>query len=171
MLPGVDGFTVCETLRRRDPWIPVLMLTALGDVQDRVRGLDMGADDYLVKPFAFDELLARLRALTRRGPSERPLVIELGGLRADPLTRVVTWSERSIELTQREFDLLEFLLRRPRQVVSRAQMLDAIWGAEYAGSRNVVDVYVGYLRRKLEAGPGPRLIRTVRGEGFVLELG
>jgi two-component system OmpR family response regulator len=171
MLPGVDGFTVCETLRRRDPWIPVLMLTALGDVQDRVRGLDMGADDYLVKPFAFDELLARLRALTRRGPSERPVVIELGGLRADPLSRVVTWSERSIELTQREFDLLEFLLRRPRQVVSRAQMLDAIWGPEYAGSRNVVDVYVGYLRRKLESGTGPRLIRTVRGEGFVLELG
>jgi two-component system OmpR family response regulator len=170
MLPGVDGFTVCETLRRRDRWIPVLMLTALGDIQDRVRGLDTGADDYLVKPFAFDELLARLRALTRRGPSERPVVIEVGGLRADPLSRVVTWSDRSIELTQREFDLLEFLLRRPGQLVSRAQMLGAIWGPDYAGSRNVVDVYVGYVRRKLESGAGPRLIRTVRGEGFILEL-
>jgi two-component system OmpR family response regulator len=170
MLPGVDGFTVCETLRRRDRWIPVLMLTALGDIEDRVRGLDTGADDYLVKPFAFDELLARLRALTRRGPSERPVVIEVGGLRADPLSRVVTWSDRSTELTQREFDLLEFLLRRPRQLVSRAQMLGAIWGPDYAGSRNVVDVYVGYVRRKLESGAGPRLIRTVRGEGFILEL-
>jgi two-component system OmpR family response regulator len=170
MLPGVDGFTVCETLRRRDRWIPVLMLTALGDIEDRVRGLDTGADDYLVKPFAFDELLARLRALTRRGPSERPVVIEVGGLRADPLSRVVTWSDRSTELTQREFDLLEFLLRRPRQLVSRAQMLGAIWGPDYAGSRNVVDVYVGYVRRKLESGAEPRLIRTVRGEGFILEL-
>ncbi len=170
MLPGLDGFTVCETLRRRDRWVPVLMLTALADIQDRVRGLDTGADDYLVKPFAFDELLARLRALTRRGPAERPLTIEAGELRADPLSHVVTWSDRSVELTQREFDLLEFLLRRPGQVISRDQLLDEIWGPDYDGSRNVVDVYVGYLRRKLETGEGPKLIRTVRGEGFVLEL-
>jgi two-component system, OmpR family, response regulator len=170
MLPGVDGFTVCETLRRRDRWVPVLMLTALGEIQDRVRGLDTGADDYLVKPFAFDELLARLRALTRRGPSERPVAIEVGGLQADPMTQVVNWMDRSVKLTPREFELLEFLLHRPGQVVSRQRLLEAIWGSDYAGSRNVVDVYVGYVRRKLESPSGPRLIRTVRGEGFRLEL-
>jgi two-component system OmpR family response regulator len=170
MLPGRDGFSVCETLRRRDRWIPVLMLTALGDVQDRVRGLDSGADDYLVKPFAFDELLARLRAVTRRGPSERPLVLEVGGMVADPLTRVVSWYGRSVVLTPREFELLEFLMRRPGEVVSRTRMLELVWGEDYAGSHNVVDVYMGYLRRKLEGDFAPRVIRTVRGEGFVLEL-
>jgi two-component system OmpR family response regulator len=170
MLPGRDGFAVCETLRRRDRWMPVLMLTALGDVQDRVRGLDSGADDYLVKPFAFDELLARLRAVTRRGPSERPLVLEVDGMVADPLTRVVSWFGRSVVLTPREFELLEFMLRRPGQVVSRTRLLELVWGEDYAGSPNVVDVYMGYLRRKLEGDFAPRVIRTVRGEGFVLEL-
>jgi two-component system OmpR family response regulator len=170
MLPGIDGFVVCETLRRRDRWVPVLMLTALGEVEDRIRGLDTGADDYLVKPFAFDELVARLRALTRRSPSERPLVIEVGGLMADPITRVVTWAGDSTVLTPREFDLLEVLLRRPGQVVSRAQLLEIVWGEDYAGSHNVVDVYMGYLRRKLDRESAPRLIRTVRGAGFVLDL-
>ena len=170
MLPGIDGFAVCKKLRGRDRWAPVLMLTALSDVQDRVRGLDAGADDYLVKPFAFDELLARLRALTRRGPSERPVALDVGGMLADPITRTVTWAARSVVLTPREFDLLEFLMRRAGQVVSRGQLLAFIWGEDFAGSHNIVDVYVGYLRRKLERGSGDRLIRTVRGEGFVLEL-
>jgi two-component system, OmpR family, response regulator len=170
MLPGVDGFTVCETLRRRDPWTPVLMLTALSDVRDRVHGLDAGADDYLVKPFAFDELVARLRALTRRGRSERPVVLELGDLRADPLTRTVRRGDSSAELTPREFALLEFMLRRAGRVIPRSHLLECVWGVGYDGSPNVVDVYVGYLRRKLETPSAPRLIRTVRGEGFVLEL-
>jgi two-component system OmpR family response regulator len=170
MLPGIDGLTVCETLRRRDRWIPVLMLTALSDVRNRVTGLDAGADDYLVKPFAFDELLARLRALLRRAPSERPVMLEAGDMRADPVTRTVTRSGRSVVLTPREFDLLELMLRRPGQLVSRSQLLELVWGEDYAGSPNVLDVYLGYLRRKLEDESGPRLIRTVRGEGFVLEL-
>ena len=170
MLPGIDGFTVCETLRRRDPWTPVLMLTALSDVRDRVQGLDAGADDYLVKPFAFDELVARLRALTRRGPSERPVVLEIGELSADPLTRTVRRGDHAVVLTPREFALFEFMLRRAGQIVPRSRLLECVWGEGYDGSPNVVDVYVGYLRRKLEAPSTPRLIRTVRGEGFVLDL-
>ncbi len=169
LLPGVDGLEVCRTLRARDRWIPVLMLTALGEVQDRIRGLDSGADDYLVKPFDFGELLARVRALIRRGPSERPTPLEVGGLRADPVTRGVSWSGHSITLTPREFELLAFLLRRPGQTVARQQLLDHVWGEGYGGSPNVVDVYVGYLRRKLESPPAPQQIRTVRGVGFLLE--
>jgi two-component system OmpR family response regulator len=169
MLPDRDGYSVCAELRERDAAVPVLMLTALGAVQDRIRGLDTGADDYLVKPFDFGELLARLRALMRRGPSERPVAIEVGNLRADPLTRTVTLGDKSVELTPREFDLLAFLLRRPGLVVPRVQLLEYVWGERYDGSANVVDVYIGYLRRKLEPPNGKRLIRTVRGVGFVLE--
>jgi len=169
LLPGVDGHAVCRVLRERDRWVPVLMLTALGEVTDRIRGLDIGADDYLVKPFDFGELLARLRALIRRGPSERPAVLDVGGLRADPLTRVVTWAGRTATLTPREFELLEFMLRRPGVVLSRAQLLEQVWADEQPGSQNVVDVYVGYLRRKLESPSAPPLLRTVRGAGFVLE--
>jgi two-component system OmpR family response regulator len=169
MLPDRDGYGVCAQLRSRDATVPVLMLTALGEVQDRIRGLDAGADDYMVKPFDFGELLARLRALIRRGPSERPVAIEVGDLRADPLTRTVTWGELSVELTPREFDLLAFLLHRPGLVVSRNQLLDYVWGEGYDGSTNVIDVYVGYLRRKLEQPTGRRLIRTIRGVGFLLE--
>jgi two-component system OmpR family response regulator len=168
MLPGVDGRTVCRGLRARDRWVPVLMLTALGDVADRIEGLDVGADDYLVKPFDFGELVARLRALIRRGPSVRPAVLELGSLRADPQTRVVTRDGLAVELTEREFELLEYLVRRPGIVVTRWQLLEQVWGADYSGSRNVVDVYIGYLRRKLDPPAGPQLIRTVRGRGFVL---
>jgi two-component system OmpR family response regulator len=171
LLPGLDGHAVCRALRERDRWVPVLMLTALGEVADRIQGLDMGADDYLVKPFDFGELLARLRALIRRGPSERPAPIEVGGLRADPQTRIVTWSGRDAELTPREYELLEFMLRRPGQVISRGALLDHVWAEGYAGSPNVVDVYIGYLRRKLDHPQAPRLIRTVRGAGFVLETG
>jgi two-component system OmpR family response regulator len=169
MLPGLDGLAVCRALRGRDRWVPVLMLTALGEVDDRIEGLDVGADDYLVKPFDFGELVARVRALIRRGPSERPPVLEVGELRADPWTRVVTRAGHEAELTTREFGLLEFLLRRPGIVVSRAQLLDHVWADEVAGSPNIVDVYIGYLRRKLEQPGLPPLIRTVRGKGFVLE--
>jgi len=169
LLPGIDGHEVCRALRDRDRWLPVLMLTALGEVEDRIRGLDTGADDYLVKPFDFGELLARLRALIRRGPSERPTPIEVGALRADPFTRVVTWSGHAAELTPREYQLLEFMMRRPGQLVTRAQLLSQVWSEDYAGSPNIADVYIGYLRRKLERPSLPRLIRTVRGAGFVLE--
>jgi two-component system OmpR family response regulator len=164
MLPGIDGFTVCRQLRGEGRWMPVLMLTARTDVTDRIRGLDAGADDYLVKPFDFGELLARLRALLRRGPVERPAIVAIGDLRIDAGTRVVTRAGEEIELTAREYDVLEFLARRPGRVVSRTELLDGIW-ADYEGSPNIIDVYVGYLRRKL----GRALIRTVRGAGFVLE--
>ncbi len=169
LLPGVSGHDVCRAIRERDRWIPVIMLTALGEVSDRITGLDAGADDYLVKPFDFGELLARLRALIRRGPSERPRVLEVGRLCADPMTRIVSWDGQEAELTPREFELLQFLIRRPGQLVSRAQLLDQVWSQDYTGSPNVVDVYVGYLRRKLERPDGAQLIRTVRGAGFILE--
>jgi len=164
MLPGIDGFTVCRQLRSEGRWMPVLMLTARTDVTDRIRGLDAGADDYLIKPFDFGELLARLRALLRRGPIERPPVIAIGDLRIDADTRVVTHAGAEIELTAREYDVLVFLARHPGRVVSRSELLDEIW-SDYEGSPNIIDVYVGYLRRKL----GRALIRTVRGSGFVLE--
>jgi DNA-binding response OmpR family regulator len=164
MLPGLDGFAVCQALRRGGRWMPVLMLTARTGVADRIRGLDAGADDYLVKPFDFGELLARLRALMRRGPVERPAIVLIGDLRIDPATRVVTWAGEEVELTAREYDVLEFLARRPGRVVSRSELLDHLW-AGYDGSPNIIDVYVGYLRKKL----GRALIRTVRGSGFVLE--
>jgi len=169
MLPGIDGFSVCSELRSRKRWVPVLMLTARTEVRDRIRALDTGADDYLVKPFDLGELLARLRALIRRGPTERPAVLEVGALRIDPSTRAVTSSGRDVDLTGREFAVLEFLARRAGQVVSRAQLLDHVWDGHCDGSPNVVDVYVGYLRRKLEDPAGRRLIRTVRGVGFLLE--
>jgi two-component system, OmpR family, response regulator len=171
LLPGVGGHQVCSALRERDRWVPVLMLTALGAVEDRIRGLDSGADDYLVKPFDFGELLARLRALIRRGPSERPATIEVGPLQADPSTRVVSRSGHAAELTPREYQLLEFMLRRPGQLLSREQLISQVWAEDYTGSPNVVDVYIGYLRRKLERPSLPPLIRTVRGAGFVLDAG
>lgn len=169
MLPGVDGFSVCEELRRRKRWVPVLMLTARADVNDRIRGLDGGADDYLVKPFDFGELLARLRVLTRRGPAERAPVLTVGDLRVDPAAHIVTRAGRQVELTAREFEVLEFLARHAGEVVSRTQLLEQVWDENYDGSPNVVDVYIGYLRRKLERPFGRRLIGTVRGVGFRLE--
>jgi DNA-binding response OmpR family regulator len=164
MLPGLDGFSVCEALRRGGRWMPVLMLTARTGVADRIRGLDAGADDYLVKPFDFGELLARLRALLRRGPVERPAIVSIGDLVIDSDTRVVTRAGEEIELTAREYDVLAFLARQPGRVVSRSELLEQIW-EDSDGSPNVIDVYVGYLRKKL----GRTLIRTVRGSGFVLE--
>jgi two-component system OmpR family response regulator len=165
MLPGLDGFAVCEALRAREHWTPVLMLTARAGVQDRIRGLDAGADDYLVKPFDFGELLARLRALMRRGPAEGSGALEIGDLSIDPATRLATRDGTEVELTATEFAVLEFLARQPGRVVSRAQLLEHVWDENYDGSPNIIDVYVGYLRKKL----GRELIRTVRGTGFVLE--
>jgi len=169
MLPGLDGFALCEALRARGQWTPVLMLTARTEVTDRIRGLDGGADDYLIKPFDFDELRARLRVLVRRGPSPRAQVLQVGGLRMDPSTRVATRRGHQIELTAREFDVLEALARRPGTPVSRAALLAEVWQDDPDVSPNVVDVYIGYLRKKLERPRGPRLIRTVRGKGFILE--
>jgi two-component system OmpR family response regulator len=169
MLPGRDGFSVCEELRRNEDWIPVLMLTARDHVKDRIRGLDAGADDYLVKPFDFGELLARLRALTRREPAERVSAIEVGDLRVDPARYLVTRAGREVELTPREFEVLYFLARHAGEVVPRTELLEHVWDEGEDGSTNVVDVYVGYLRKKLERPFRRRLIRTVRGVGFMLE--
>jgi two-component system, OmpR family, response regulator len=165
MLPRRDGFEVCRALRERGDGVPILMLTARGNVDDRIRGLDAGADDYLAKPFDFGELLARLRALIRRGPSERSPQLTIGELVVDPARHAVTCAGEPVELTAREFSVLEYLARRPGELVTRAELLDHVWDANYAGSTNVVDVYVGYVRRKL----GRPLIRTVRGAGFILD--
>jgi two-component system OmpR family response regulator len=170
MLPGLDGFALCEELRARDVWTPVLMLTARTEVGDRIRGLDGGADDYLVKPFDFDELRARLRVLVRRGPAPRSRAVQVGGLHLDLSTRIVSRQGHQIELTAREFDVLEALARRPGAPVSRTTLLDEVWKDDPEVSPNIVDVYIGYLRKKLERPRGKRLIRTVRGKGFVLEL-
>ena len=169
MLPGPDGVEVCRTLRDEERWSPVLLLTARDQVADRIRGLDAGADDYLVKPFDFGELLARLRALTRRGPTPRPPTLEVGDLRVDPATRRVTRAGHDVELTAREFGVLEFLARHAREVVTRTQLLEHVWDENFLGSTNVVDVYVGYLRAKLERPFGRPLIHTVRGAGYRLE--
>jgi two-component system OmpR family response regulator len=169
MLPGMDGFSVCRALRRRGRRLPVLMLTARADVQDRIEGLEAGADDYLVNPFHFGELVARLRALFRRGWSSRPPVVEVGDLCIDVAGHSVTLAGRRVELTARELAVLELLALHADEVVSRAQLLEQVWDEGFDGSPNVVDVYVGYLRKKLERPSGRRLIRTVRGVGFMLE--
>jgi two-component system OmpR family response regulator len=169
MLPGPDGLAVCRTLREEGRWSPVLMLTARDGVADRIRGLDVGADDYLVKPFDFGELVARLRALLRRGAPERPPVLVVGDLEVDPAARTVLRAGRLVRLTAREFAVLELLVRRAGEVVTRTALLDHVWDEQYEGSGNVVDVYVGYLRRKLEVPFGRPLIRTVRGAGYVVD--
>jgi two-component system OmpR family response regulator len=174
MLPGPDGFAVCETLRLRGSRTPVLMLTARVDVRDRIRGLNGGADDYLVKPFDFGELVARLRALTRRSPAaparaQAGAGISVGDLHIDPERYIATRAGISVELSARELAVLQCLARHPGRVVSRSELLEEVWGADYDRSSNLVDVYVGYLRKKLERPSGRRLIRTVRGTGFVLE--
>ena len=170
MLPGCDGVSVCRTLREEERWAPVLMLTALDGPSDRIRGLDAGADDYLVKPFEFGELVARVRALLRRGRPARPAVLTVGDLEVDPAARAVSRGGRAVELTTREFAVLEFLVRHAGTVVSRTQLIDHVWDCNYEGSTNLVDVYVGYLRRKLEEPFGRPLIRTVRGAGYVIDM-
>ena len=166
MLPGIDGFETCRRLREDGVWSPVLVLTARDAVEDRVAGLDRGADDYLVKPFSFAELLARLRALSRRGPVERPVVLEVGELRLDPATRQVWRGDAEISLSTKEFALLEAFMRRPGQVLSRYQLLEHAWDYEYENRSNVVDVYVRYLRRKIDRPFGADSIETVRGAGY-----
>jgi two-component system response regulator MprA len=167
MLPGFDGMDVCRRLRREDD-VPILMLTALDATADRVAGLDTGADDYLTKPFAYEELLARVRALLRRRDPKPLQTLRYGDLTLEPETRDVRRGDRPIALTTLEFDLLHYFLRHPRLVLSRERLLDAVWGDEVAVTPNAVDVYVGYLRQKLEASGEPRLIQTVRGVGYVL---
>ena len=166
MLPGLDGFETCRRLRGSGVWTPVLMLTARDAVEDRVAGLDSGADDYLVKPFAFAELLARLRALARRGEGERPAVLAVGDLRLDPATRGVRRGETPIVLSTKEFALLEIFMRRPGQVLSRLELLEHAWDFAYENRSNVVDVYIRRLRRKI----GPEAVETVRGAGYRLRL-
>ncbi len=168
MLPGIDGIEACRRMRERQIWAPVLMLTARDAVDDRVAGLDGGADDYLVKPFAFSELLARLRALVRRGGEERPTVLEAGDLRLDPATRRCWRGDAEIALTAREYAMLETFMRRPGQVLSRLRLLESVWDAEYDNRSNVVDVYVHYLRDKLDRPFGRCAIETVRGSGYRL---
>jgi two-component system OmpR family response regulator len=167
MLPGLSGFDVCRLLRDRDVWAPVLMLTAREGVDDRVRGLDSGADDYLVKPFALAELHARLRSLARRGRPERPSVLTVGDLRLDPARREVRRGEAAVDLSAKEFALLETLMRRPGEVLSRLELIEHAWDFAYETRSNVVDVYVRRLRRKL----GDGAIETVRGVGYRLRDG
>jgi two-component system, OmpR family, response regulator MprA len=169
LMPRTDGLEVCRLLRRSGDRTPILMLTARDAVSDRVEGLDAGADDYLVKPFALDELLARLRALLRRtlpGSDDRPL--RFADLELDPATREVRRGDRPIELTRTEFLLLELLLLNPRRVLTREVIFDRVWGYDFGPTSNTLEVYVGYLRRKTEAGGERRLIHTVRGVGYVL---
>jgi two-component system OmpR family response regulator len=167
-LPGVDGFETVRRLRADGVWAPVLMLTARDAVEDRVAGLDGGADDYLTKPFAFDELLARLRALARRGAVERPTVIEVGTLRLDPAARRVWRGEDEVALSTKELQLLEAFMRRPGEVLSRFQLLEAAWDEDYENRSNVVDVYVRYLRDKIDRPFGEESLETVRGAGYRL---
>jgi len=169
MLPGMSGNDVCRSLRSAHIWTPVLMLTARGTIEDRIAGLDAGADDYLIKPFAFGELLARLRALLRRGPAERAPQIIVGDVVVDPATHTVTRQGTPVTLSPREFALLEYLARRSGEVVRRGEILDHVWSRDYDGLSNVVDVYVGYLRKKLEKPFRSKVIRAVRGVGYVME--
>ena len=170
-LPGIDGFETCRRLRADDVRAPVLMLSARGTVADRVAGLDHGADDYVLKPVHFDELGARLRALARRGPVERPPVLTVGGLRLDPATRRVWRDETEVPLSAKEFALLEELMRRPGQVLSRFHLLEHAWDGGYENRSNVVYVYVRYLREKLDRPFGVMSLETVRGAGYRLRAG
>jgi two-component system, OmpR family, response regulator len=168
MLPGIDGFEVCGRLRAEGVWAPILMLTARGAVRDRVAGLDGGADDYLTKPFSYSELLARLRALVRRGPVERPPELRVGDLRLDPARRQVWRGEAEVQLSPKEFSILETFMRRPGEVLSRFQLLEHAWDYEYENRSNVVDSYIRLLRRKIDRPFGVRSIETVRGVGYRL---
>jgi heavy metal response regulator len=169
MLPGIDGLSLMKQIRQRRMDVPVLLLTARVTVADRVMGLDLGADDYLTKPFAFEELLARVRALLRRGAAAAPAVLAIADLRLDPATREVTRGDKRIDLTPKEYALLEFFLRRRDQVLSRAVIAQHVWGVNYDTFTNIIDVYVNYLRKKIDDNFELKLIHTVRGAGYVLK--
>ena len=168
ILPDIDGFAVCSELRRRNISTPIMMLSARGVTEDRVRGLDSGADDYLTKPFDFAELSARVRALLRRQPLATALTLTVGDVQLDPVTRTVHRGARKVELTQKEFALLEYLMRNPDQVLTRAMIGEHVWDLTWDRMTNVIDVYINHLRRKLEDGGEPRIIQGVRGVGYVL---
>jgi two-component system OmpR family response regulator len=168
MLPGGDGFETCRRMRADGKWVPVIMLTARAAVEDRVRGLDSGADDYLTKPFSLAELLARIRALVRRGPVERPTELTVGTLRLDPASREVYRGDVRVDLSAREFALLETFMRRPGQVLSQSQLLESAWDLGYEQKSNVVEVYVRYLREKIDRPFGLASLETVRGTGYRL---
>ncbi|MGZ8804380.1 MAG: response regulator transcription factor [Microbacterium sp.] len=166
MLPGMNGYVVCRTLRDEENWTPVLMLTAKDGEWDQVEGLDTGADDYLTKPFSFAVLLARLRALIRRGAGARPATLVVGDLVLDPASRGVRRGDAPIDLTTREFSVLEFLMRRGGEVVSKAEILDGVWDFAFDGDPNIVEVYIGHLRSKIDRPFGRDSIRTIRGAGY-----
>jgi two-component system response regulator MprA len=168
MLPGIDGVEVCRRLRAGDVALPVLMLTARGRVPDRIAGLDAGADDYLVKPFDFDELLARVRALLRRSQSAEESVLHFADLTLNPATREVARAGNLMDLTAREYELLEYFMRHPRQVLSRERIFEQVWGVSFIGESNLIDVHVMRLRDKLESAGRPRIIQTIRGAGYSL---
>jgi two-component system, OmpR family, response regulator len=168
MLPDIDGFEVLRSLRKQERWAPVLVLTARDDTSDRVAGLDAGADDYLTKPFSFSELLARVRALLRRGGGTRPSVLSVGDLTLDPASRTVRRGGQPLELTAKEFALLEYMMRNAGQVLTRPQLLEHVWDFAYEGDSNVIDVYIRYLRQKIDRPFGSQSIETVRGAGYRL---
>ena len=168
VLPDIDGFEVCRRLRRAGRWAPLLMLTARDDVSDRVRGLDAGADDYLTKPFAFEELFARVRSLVRRGPIERPPVLRIGDLVLDPAEHSVHRGDVPVELTPKEFALLRYLMQHPGEALSRTRLLEHVWDFAFQGDPNIVDVYIGYLRDKIDRPSGRASLETVRGVGYRL---
>ncbi|HZE65942.1 MAG TPA: response regulator transcription factor [Sporichthyaceae bacterium] len=169
MLPDLDGFEVCRRLRAAGRWSPVLMLTARGTVADRVSGLNAGADDYLVKPFAFTELVARMQALLRRGAPARPITLQCGDLLLDPVTRTASRGGQQLDLTAKEFAVLELFMRRPGEVLSRTRILEHVWDAMFDPASNIVDQYVGYLRRKIDKPFGRHDLQTVRGAGYRLD--
>ncbi|WEO92702.1 response regulator transcription factor [Streptomyces sp. FXJ1.172] len=168
MLPGMDGYRVCRTLREQDLWMPILMLTAMDEDLDHAEGLDSGADDYLAKPFSYPVLLAHLRSLTRRGLGARPAVLTAAGLALDPASRTVTRGGRELDLTTREVSVLEHLMRCKGRVVSKSELLEHCWDVNFEGGPSVVEVHVHRLRRKIETPGGPPLIETVRGEGYLI---
>ncbi len=168
MLPGIDGFETCRRLRAEDVWTPVVMLTAMDSVEDRIAGLDGGADDYLTKPFSFAELLARMRALSRRGAIERPIILAAGNLRLDSAARRVWRDDTEIALSTKEFALLEAFMRRPGDILSRYQLLEQAWDYDYENRSNVIDVYIRYLREKIDRPFNVHTIETIRGTGYRL---
>ena len=168
MLPGISGLEICRRLRQTGNKVPIILLTAKDEVSDRVAGLDAGADDYVVKPFSIEELLARVRASLRREREEDTDLLQFSDLTLNRSTREVFRGKRAIELTAKEFDLLDYLLSHPRQVLTRDQILERVWGYDFMGDSNIIEVYVRYLRLKLEEQKEPRLIQTVRGVGYVL---